>query len=566
MPIHQVQAPDGTVHAIDAPDGATPDQVMSFFQQNYDPSSSLTLGQGQPAPAPAPDFLDREGTDLSKRWQQIKDAQQREKDLGQSGASSVLQIGGTGAGAIADTIGNVVGSAARAVNNNLIPQSVDDAASSIGQDIMNSAPGQDFTYGAQFLAGKAGQLKQNHPITAADIGAVGNILSVIPAAKPAEAALDVTGSALTKAGEAASQMGTDQIANRQASFAKDLVMPKPTKAVLEDQVDRTTQSPILGRKIVTPSAAEQTAIDNVAQIPGVSKMKSFQANYNIINDAKNQEAEDLITKLKANDVAIPDDTIINNLATVRQNLAASPYVVGDGAKAAENTVNSALDIIQNHPQTASGLLQARKEFDSFIASQKGDKAFNPALESPITNAVQQVRQSINNMVDQAVPDAGVKASLAKQSSLYNALDNIAPKAAAEGSNRFSRLAQSASNALPIKNPIVKGGAQLAALGGVGSAIALAPALAAVPAVGYAGYKAASSPLLKKGVGTVLSAVGKVLSPKATELLNTAKQGGKVTINDIKSLPTQDGVALLQELSKTSPAAKDALNLYNKGKK
>lgn len=46
MAIHQIQGPDGKIHEIEAPDNASPEQIMSFFKQSYQPQESKPKEQG----------------------------------------------------------------------------------------------------------------------------------------------------------------------------------------------------------------------------------------------------------------------------------------------------------------------------------------------------------------------------------------------------------------------------------------------------------------------------------------------------------------------------------------
>ena len=69
---------------------------------------------------------------------------------------------------------------------------------------------------------------------------------------------------------------------------------------------------------------------------------------------------------------------------------------------------------------------------------------------------QQITNATNDFIAKTAPDVNVKQSLRKQSNLYSALDNIAPKAADEAGNAISRLWQNTKNVIPIKSDIGKG--------------------------------------------------------------------------------------------------------------
>lgn len=433
---------------VGLPDGYTLDAPVT------NSANDTALPDGYTLDAAAPQgFAARESSDWAARNQQAQDIAARDAN-GQTYPQTMLQNAGNIAGRVADTAGNVIGSAARYAND-LVPQSVDDAVSStVNQakdSIVNSDVGQAAIGTAKDMSQAYSQFSQAHPGTAADLDAIGNIAQLAPIAKAG-------GTLVSGVGDLASATG-DAIGNaRQAispspDFGTKLTMPIPTKKVALDQVGRTTEQGLLNTAVVQPTAQEQASIDAVKQIPGVSSTNSYQGNYNLIRDANNNEAQNLVKTLKANDVLISDSTVRDTMNGIRDNLANNSYVVGDGAKAADTVINTAMQSIAKNPPTASGILQARKDFDATINAQRGSKAFNPALESPISTAVQQVRQGINGMIAQAVPTAEVQTSLAKQSALYRAMDNIAPKAAAEGNNSLARLGQKIE--APLKHPAIR---------------------------------------------------------------------------------------------------------------
>lgn len=321
---------------------------------------------------------------------------------------------------------------------------------------------------------------------------------------------ELVGTALSKTGSALSDAGDAQALARKTNFVQDLITPKVTPTVAADQFSRSTEQGLLRNRVVEPTPQEQAITNTVSQLP-VSPNKSMLANYNIISDANTKEATDLIAKLKTNNVPIDlgdvQDTISNSVNELRQN----PFVTGDGENAAlkvVNVMNKAIldNTAEDGTVTASGLLQARKDFDGMIKAQKGGKIFDPVLDSPTSIAVQNMRQSVNNLIESKVPDAGFKASLQKQSNLYRAMDNIETKGASEAPNLLSRTTQKVADLIPGKGLITKGA--VLATGATGAA--MAPVATGLGLAGYGGYKVATSPLLKQVVGKTLSTAGSAL--------------------------------------------------------
>jgi hypothetical protein len=428
----------------------------------------------------APSFMDRATNDVTNRLASV--AQK----------PSIGHIIGQGYGAVGDVIGEGIKSAT--------PQPVKAAITSGAQGtadaIDSTTTGQKL--GDMLMAGRdvASNVAANHPDLWGALSDIGNVASFAGGAKTVGAVEGAgarlgLGDALYNSGKASQDAAHQQ-------FVSDLILPKQTPAVKADMAARMKQTN--GTNIYQPTPHEQQVAATVAGIPGVGSGNSLVKNLNLIQGANRQEAEALKARLAQNDVPIPDDVIQNTLMQTHQNIANNPYISGvDATKAASNVVNKALDIITSKPQTASSMLDARKELDAWVASQKGDKAFNPALDSPITTAVQQVRQAMNGMVADAVPSADVRASLQKQSHLYHAAENIAPKAAGEAATRLGRALQTVTpHGLAGK---IGAGAGLAAL--IEAAPHIPMSLAVPSGASFLAYKGATAPATRIALGKAL---------------------------------------------------------------
>jgi hypothetical protein len=428
-----------------------------------------------------------------------------------------IQIMGEGAKAATALPTQVASSVIGAVPD-VIAQPVGKAIGAVAKPIMNAPSQIAGALNETNVGQKIGDFLMNAGAgkTLQDIGdtakSAANIATTAPITKASSYALGKAGKASEVVGGALEKSGKASLAAKKKAFIADLITPKDTPTVRGQQFVKGKEKGILRQLEVEPDKA---VVDAISDLP-IKKSNSLKGNYTIIENAKNAEAEALIKKLrkgerlsrvggKAATGNISDDVIINSFAKVREELAKNPYVVGDGAKAAENVVNSALDIVTKAPRTPTGLLEARKQLDRLIESQRGSKMFNPALEAPITNAVQQVRQSINQMVADAVPDAQVKASLAKQSAMYRALDNIETKGAFEKTNRLARAGDKISKAVTLKGAI---GGTLA-LGGAGMAGLVTPALLPMAAAGGGLFLASKIPA-RQLIGASLKEAGKTL--------------------------------------------------------
>lgn len=481
----------------------TLDQVDNLSpQQAKDKLSSLGYDEnGQPIGGKSlgakisDDFSKREGNAANILKNSISIVNGKVQPT-QSSISTGLQLMGEGAGAISDTVSDAFGSA--------FPQSTS-ALQSLAKSVAATKP-------VQAVASAANDFAQAHPITAANAAAVGNIVALSGLGEGVGAVKDLTGDALSKVGNTLYQSGANSAQIAKTKFAQELITPKLTPTVKNAQFTNSVEQGALNTRTPVPTPQEKAVIDTVASIPGVSKSKSLNANYKTLSDAFKEEATTLASKLQDANIPVSDDHIINGLSDIRNNLAQNIYISGDGAKSAEGVVNGALAHIANNPQTAAGLLQARKDFDKWLILQKGSKIFNPAVSGPVDIAVQQVRQGINNMIASAVPDAGVKASLQKQFNIQTAMKNIATKGGGEAPNAIGRGLQKVSHLIPVKSPTAK--AELATgaaalLFGTGAG-AVVPIPAALGLAGYGAYKGLTSPAFRKGVGASLRTIGNTI--------------------------------------------------------
>lgn len=282
-------------------------------------------------------------------------------------------------------------------------------------------------------------------------------------------------------------------------YIQDLVLQKRTPTVQADMALRTSQ--VNGKNIYNPTPEEKQIANTVAQIPGVSKSNTIQANLAKIRDANRQEAEALKTNLQANDAPISDDTIQNTLSEIRENLPKATNISTPGDAVIARVVNAGLDHILAQPQTASGMLEARKAFDHQIIKEKGEGILDPAIESPRSNAVAAVRQAMNKMVANAVPQADVLQSLQKQNQMFTAMDNIAPKAAGESATKIGRAIQRIS---PHSLSAATGGLGLIGLGNIASHyVNIPPEAIAAALTGAAAYKGATAPTTRVLLGKML---------------------------------------------------------------
>lgn len=555
MPIARYQLPDGRIARFEVPEGTTPEAAQQMianmdlsaidggktttvndlypqavpstnFQENaklppqsiVEPPANIIPAPQQPSIPPTqpqqPGILSRAGEDIAQAGQKAADLWKQSLSGELNPAMAGTQILAQGVNAAFALPGETAASAFNALPQS-ITQPIKQGVSSVATPIAN-APHALAQMADKTQVGRAiGDYLANMPGADKTLGQIGdtakaaaNIALSVPAGKGFKAvASEGVSPVLTGVGSALEKSGQKAAQSKKMEFISDLIMPKATPGVREDLVGRTKEVGLNRKKVVQLTPQEQEIADTVSQIPGVKKSNSLQGNANAIQNANLDEAQSLINKLQKNDVEIPSENIAAGFSKVADELSKNPYLSGvDASKSAKTVVSNAMEFVQKNPRTASGLLQARKDFDAWVKAQKPN--IFDAADAPVSVAVRQVRQAINDMVDGAVPDAHVKDSLRKQSNLYRAHENIATKAKDEAATRLGRAKDSISHAITLKNSIAGAGA----LAGLSATGALAPALGVLGAGALARYgaKAALGPTARKATGYALRKIGETI--------------------------------------------------------
>lgn len=472
------------------------------------------------ATTPSPNYLDRVGADYAQAGKGITDAVAHGAEALQANNGTLPSEFKT-AGKLVETGLQTAGEVAGAAFSPITQAPVIKQGISTIADLIRKIPG------VQHIIDNADNLSQLHPELAKDIQSIAN-LSLI-----GTPSTGVTEGLATKAGKALETSGKAAAEGQKTSFVRDLLTPEQTKAVKEAQVARTTEtgSGVFKRSIVAPTPFQLRAEQEVAKIPEVSTSNTVQQNYIAIKNANQDAAERLKNDVAANDFAIPRKEITARLSEAAKELQKSPTIVGDAEKTAERLIQGAQEFINSNPGTGSGLLQARKDFDSWVLSQK-PKAFDAATDNAFSIANRQIRHAFNDLLDEKAPTLGIKQSLAKQSALYDAMDTLVPKAATEADSAIGRSLQRVGQVLGTKNKVVQAVAAAAGIGGLGAAATFAPIVAGVGIPTYLLYKGGQL-VLKPAVRTKL---GELLKTHDSALSTADRAAVQGILNDYSDTP------------------------------
>ena len=371
-------------------------------------------------------------------------------------------------------------------------------------------PGIDLLTGAENFLGEKGF---------EGAGPVGGALAkTIPTA-----VLMATGPLLKHTGKVLEKSGRAAVKASRGKTIKELILPERTKKVAIDETARTIEKGrgVFKREEVLLSPREKVLAFQVSKVPGVGK-GSMQGNLNKIRTHNRELGNKLALKIEKADVQVPHVVAAFDIDdAVKAVIEKNPIIpVGADGKNAMLTrfAEQAKKILSEQPQTAKGLLDARKAFDKFAETQRSN-VFSTDLDPVMKLATFSIRDAMNSRIATAIPR--FKVELAKQSALFEATANIAPKAAAQASSAVGRVWGKSAEVFGTRNKIMQG---LAVAGGtsvLGAATQFAPAISMTVGIGGAVYlggklltRAQSRMVLGRMAALAGQAIGATKSKKA----------------------------------------------------
>ena len=335
----------------------------------------------------------------------------------------------------------------------------------------------------------------------------------------------------------------NQAANKKRAFVEQLIRPKQTPAVKAKEALRTEQVGLFNKNVVKLTQREAQIADQVQKL-GVSNSKSLQGNLNIIQEANTKYAKELNTLIAKNNTQLHPQTVFDAIDDATRKLVDSnPVIVGDASKTAERIAIKAKELIAKHPPTAHGLFKARKEFDSWVRNLKGDAVFDPKLSNDLTLSVKTVRESMNSVLDDTVRNVKVHDKLIEQARLYDAIDNLAPKAADEAATAFGRLWQNVGQVMPLKAQANRDLAVMLGMTTFGAAAYVFPYLAGgvvVGSLGVGAVKGATSVAVKKGIAKLISKTDDAIrASRNSDMIRRLRLDRAYLVDQLKTMETED---------------------------
>jgi hypothetical protein len=451
-------------------------------------------------------FTKRFGDDLKRRIDTAEAISDAVREGEQTFAEGVVQIAGkVGVGGFFDLIGQGLVSGFRS-----LPDPVEEKLRDGATKVIDSEVGQAGIAALGQGVERYQEWRDENKRAARNLEAATNIGLLFAPVKGRKAP-----KATERLGQRLEQSGVQALEDSKQSFVKKLVTPVENLAVRREQVGRSDVigSGLFSRTQPRSTAAQIASETEVLRIPGISRKKTFQENFNLIDDANTKIAQKLTSDLDKSNVLIPKQEVKAMLERVRKTLGEEPQLVGDAGKQADRILARFDNFIDANEGTASGLLKARKELDQWLRSRK-PKVFDAKAENAQSVAVRELRNATNDFLDSRVTNVAVKDSLKRQRNLFNALDAVRDKAANEGRNVFMRTLNKAENLLGARNKAIQLTAATLGVGGLGAAAIFAPVAAKAIGAGLvlsATGKFIMSPQLRRGVGQLINEYTRMIS-------------------------------------------------------
>ena len=521
------EMPDGRVAKFEVPDNYTPAQAQSEIQRFVSKKSGPTLN--------IPEGPMQTGQVLPQ--QPLK--QPIVPPLGVSPGQAIEPALAIGSGAVAESAAGLAGIASLPFGAKTAAENVEATRSALTYSPMSQAGEKGLKAVGETLGPAVEPLmRAEEALGEKGFEAGGPMLGAIARTLPT-AALAVAGPALSTAGRRIAHTGRMAAKADRAKFVDDLVTPKKTKAVLKEEQARlveTGKGPFKKAEVI-PSAEERDISLDVQRIKGISPNKTIHGNLNTLKAHNQALAKNLSARIGKQDAQIPHVAAKFDIDDAISKAIKDNPIIPVNAKGQSSMLDrfgaQAKKILDKHPQTAKGLLDARKEFDKFAQSQRAN-IFDTPQEPAAKIATFAIRDAMNNRIASAVPR--FKNDLAKQSNLFKADYNMTSKAIDVPRAAMGRIWANAKGMFGARNNVMQGLAIATGTSVLGAATAFAPVISASVLGGgaiLAGGKVLSAPQVRMILGKMIKLSGQALG----------KAKDKRVISQLKA----DRIALIESL-------------------
>lgn len=283
----------------------------------------------------------------------------------------------------------------------------------------------------------------------------------------------------------------------------------------------------LDKTVYIPSEREEMIRRTLETVDDLDPNTHYARTHNAVSDEVKKANNELIALInKAGNPAYTRQELMESMEEAFAKLAKDPSYIGLSTEAqtkANEYAKIALKLLKTdkegktRPSNAIGLLEARREFDSFVNAgpRKGD-VLDPIVETAKGAAGRFIRNLMNDKLSNLVEGDGVRNSLDRMHHLLSALKVLSKKRKGEADNRIGRAVQKISKAanlpstpLALYATLKTGGAAVGV--GIGTGAFLGAGAGVVTGVGiYSILKASNKKTRLKFYSKVLSGMDKAI--------------------------------------------------------
>lgn len=420
-----VTMPDGTV-VTGVPEGTTKSQLMAKLSK-----------AGISTPQEGPGFLERTKDTAVQGMSDAMSAvagdsfsTQGDRLTSYTPHDRLARAGGAMAGAY----GNIAADALVTAGKAVLPEAAQEAIGSGVEAVASSAP-------ARAVGSALETAKKEHPYLYDQI-----------ASRTAIASLAVPGPKLPRSNAAL-------IADIRLPGNPKVNRQKLVASLLEpDNMDgdgRIVTKGALKTKVYEPTPWEERMYSEVSAVKGVKPKGNFTDNVNIIEGAVEKMRVALDKRLRGKK-ATHVNHVLKQVDEAVDKMSKHPSMVGDAGTSASRIYDMFVTELQPFVQKGGAvdpadLLQARRNLDASLKKEM-PKIFDPATGKAQQVATRELRERINKLVNDAVPEAHVAESLRKQSDLLSARDIMRPRSIAEANNSVTRFIDTLERTTGVKHP------------------------------------------------------------------------------------------------------------------
>lgn len=243
-------------------------------------------------------------------------------------------------------------------------------------------------------------------------------------------------------------------------YNPEMVGKKITQNVIDNagkitptEMSRVNEGGTITGRTVNATSKEQAAAKELSNIPGYSEnMSHMQVHDELIQPEIKRTAQELDQSLQNENQVIPKRQIVNVVKTAVNKVPDTSLILQKTDPAIKNYLRVVTNAANQNDGTLKGALDVRKAMDSAYENVRKGQAYDPKTINALDEVHNAGRSALNDFMIERANNTDVKGLLTKQHNLYNAAQNILPKAQTEAGSTLEKIQQFAKN-----HPYLAGG-------------------------------------------------------------------------------------------------------------